>query len=155
MLDIARYYSEKKDSLPYSIVFIAFSGEEAGLLGSFYFVNNPLFPLKNVKLLLNLDMVGTGSKGIKVVNATEFVDLFNKFISINDSCKYLSVIEKRGSAANSDHYPFYERGVPSFFIYTLGDEYKEYHNIYDKADKLPFTAYDGLFRLIVNFFKYL
>lgn len=153
MLNLAKYYSEKIDSLPYSIAFMAFSGEEAGLLGSFNYVNNPLFPLKNIKLVLNFDMVGTGSEGIKVVNGTKFGDILDKMKKFNDKHKLLTTVSARGESANSDHYPFYDKGVTALFIYTLGKEHTEYHTPNDKAEKLPFTAYNELFRLIAGFLK--
>ena len=59
-------------------------------------------------------------------------------------------IKKRGPAANSDHFPFYQKGVKCFFAYTLGN-YKEYHNIYDTAENIPLSAYENIFKLIVDF----
>lgn len=153
MLNLAKHYSDKIDSLPFSLAFMAFSGEEAGLLGSFNYVNNPLFPLNKIKFVLNLDMVGTGSEGIKVVNGTEFPDIFNKLKEYNDNHKLLASVSARGASANSDHYPFYNKGIPAFFIYTLGKEHTEYHTPEDKAEKLPFTAYNELFRVISAFLK--
>lgn len=151
LLDLIRYYSNKKHQPDYSIAFIAFSGEEAGLLGSIYYVNHPLFPLSQIKFLINIDMVGSGSDGIKVVNGSVFKDDFNRMVKLNDEKKYLKKVSPRGAAANSDHYPFYDKGVPSFFIYTLGKECKEYHNIYDTPENVPYTEYDDLFKLLTDF----
>ncbi len=50
----------------------------------------------------------------------------------------------------SDHYPFYEKGVPSFFIYTLGG-IDAYHDIYDRYETLPFTRFNEYVRLMVDF----
>lgn len=150
MLDLANYYSENTPD--YSIAFIAFAGEEAGLLGSEYYVLHPLFPLSNIRFLVNLDLVGTGDDGIKVVNGAVIEKEFNLLTGINDEKKYLKAIEKRGEAAISDHYPFYTKGVKSFYIYTLGG-ISEYHNIYDKAETLPLTKYNELFKLLVEFVK--
>jgi len=95
-------------------------------------------------------MVGSGDKGIQIVNSTVFKKEFALIDNINSEKKYLPQIKKRGAAANSDHYFFYEKGVKSFFIYTLG-EYKEYHNINDKAENLPLSEYEDLFRLLTEF----
>ncbi len=152
LLDLARYFSSKKHRPYYSVLFIAFSGEEAGLLGSFYYVNHPLFPLSQIKFLINIDMVGSGSDGIKVVNGSVFKNDFGKLVKLNDDKHYLKKVSPRGAAANSDHYPFYDKGVPSFFIYTLGKECVEYHNIYDTKENVPYTAYDDLFGLLIDFF---
>jgi len=153
LLDLARYYSKPENQPDLSIVFIAFAAEEAGLLGSFYYVNHPLFPMENIKFDINLDMVGSGSEGIKVVNGAIYEKYFKKLQKINEKNGYLAKISKRGKAANSDHYPFYNKGIPSFFIYTLGPECSEYHNVYDTPDNVPFTEYEDLFHLLNRFIK--
>ena len=148
MLDMADYYSENNPD--YSVVFIAFTGEELGLLGSEYFAEHSLFPLAKIRFLINLDLVGTGDEGIKVVNGSVFEKEFNMLSHLNDEKKHLKSVNKRGEAAISDHFPFYSKGVKSFYIYTLGG-ISEYHNIYDRAETLPLTAYNGLFKLLVDF----
>ena len=153
LLDLAAYYSKPENQPDYSFAFIFFSGEEAGLLGSEYYTEHPLFPLKKIKFMLNLDMVGTGSDGIKVVNGSIFKPEFEKLKALNEKGGYLKAISERGEAANSDHYFFYKHGVKSFFIYTLGGEYKEYHTVGDKAAGLPLTKYSELFKLVCDFVK--
>jgi len=150
LLNLAKYFTKEKKP-KYNIVFMFFSGEELGLLGSKYYTENPLFPLTKIKFLLNLDMVGSGDKGIKVVNGSVFRKEFDKLVKINTDNYYLPEVKIRGAAANSDHYFFYDKGVKSFFIYTLG-EYKEYHNIYDKpSNLLPFTNFNDLSLLLIDF----
>ena len=148
LLSLAKYYAANPQ--PYSIAFICFAGEEAGLTGSKYFTENPLVPLNQIRFLINVDLVGTGDEGITVVNATEFPKEFTLLKTINDEGKYLVKINARGKAANSDHYWFTEKGVPSFFIYTLGG-IKAYHDVFDKAETLPLNEYNDLFTLIVKF----
>jgi len=148
LLSLAKHFSEHKPK--YSVAFLFFSAEEAGILGSMHYVQNPLFPLSEIKFLTNMDMVGSGDEGIKVVNATVFTKEFDLLKTINDKKNYLSNIGSRGPAANSDHYFFYANKVPSFFIYTLG-KYKEYHNIYDKSENLPLNKFAELFNLMVDF----
>ena len=148
LLGLAKYYAAHPQ--PYTIAFISFAGEEAGLLGSKYFTENPLFPLQNIRFLLNFDLEGTGDEGITVVNATEFPAEFATLNQLNDSGKYLVKINARGKAANSDHYWFTEKGVPAFFLYTLGG-IKAYHDVYDKAETLPLNEYEDLFKLVIRF----
>jgi aminopeptidase YwaD len=135
-------------------VFIAFGAEEAGLLGSKYFVENPPFDLSKIKLLVNLDLVGTGDDGLGIVNATVFPQQFAVFDRINQEKKYFSKFIKRGKAANSDHYFFTEKGVPSFFIYGLGG-IQAYHDIDDKAATLPLTKYKEIFDIITEWIQQL
>jgi hypothetical protein len=148
ILDLAKYYS--KNQPDYSVAFISMCGEELGLIGSSYYVSHPIFPLSEIRFLINLDMEGTGDNGIKVVNGTVMKKEFDLLSKINDEKKYLPSVNIRGEAANSDHYPFYKKGVRDIFIYTLGG-IGEYHNIFDKAETLPLTKYDDLFKLLTDF----
>ena len=148
LLSLAKHYSKNPPS--YSIVFICFAGEEAGLIGSNYFVENSLVSLKNIRFLINLDLMGTGDEGITVVNGSVFKKEFELLSQINNQKNYLIKIKSRGKAANSDHYWFTEKGVPSFFIYAMGG-IQAYHDVYDKAETLPLTEFEDLFHLIVDF----
>lgn len=152
MMNLAQYYA--KNPLPYSVAFLAFSGEEIGLLGSEYFVQHPLIPLERIRFLVNTDLAGNGDEGITVVNATEFPVEFEYLQNTNREKELLAGVHSRGKAKNSDHYYFTERGVPAFFIYTQGG-IAAYHDIYDKAETLPMHEHEDLFTLIKDFFEYL
>jgi aminopeptidase YwaD len=140
----------KKNPLKYKVVFILFAGEEAGLVGSKFFTLQPLLALNKIKFLVNLDLNGTGDDGATVVNSTIYKDQFELLNQINLSQHFLPVLKTRGKAANSDHYWFTEKGVPAFFIYTMGG-IKAYHDIYDKAETLPLTKYSELYQLLMQF----
>jgi aminopeptidase YwaD len=148
LLNLARYYAAHPQA--YSIGFICFAGEEAGLIGSKYFTENPLVDLKKIRFLINTDLAGTGDEGITVVNATEFPKEFAIMQAINNEYKLLTAVNARGKAANSDHYFFTEKGVPAFFFYTLGG-IKAYHDVFDKAATLPLNEHEDLFKLITKF----
>jgi aminopeptidase YwaD len=148
VLSLAKYYGEHPQ--PYTIAFIFFAGEEAGLLGSKYFTEHPLIDLKNIRFLTNLDLEGTGIDGITVVNASVFPSEFALLKQVNEKGNYLIKVNSRGKAANSDHYFFSEKGVPAFFMYTLGG-IKAYHDIYDISATLPLNEYEDLFNLLLKF----
>ena len=150
LLNLAKYF--KSHPVKYSVAFIFFSGEEAGLLGSKYYSEHPLFPLQKIKFLTNLDLLGTGDDGAMVVNASVFTSVFEKLNSINNEQHYLKQLKKRGKAANSDHYWFTEKGVSSFFIYTIGG-IQAYHDIYDIEKTLPLTDYVDACKLFIEFYK--
>lgn len=149
VLDLARYFVN--NPMRYSMVFILLSGEEAGLLGSKYNAENPLFPLEKVRFLINFDMVGTGSEGLSVVNGKQFLAHAQILDSLNSLKGYFADIRLGGESCNSDHCPYYEKGVPAFFMFTRGKENMEYHTITDTEEKLPFTSYEALFGLICDF----
>lgn len=150
MLSFVKQFSKQQPK--YNTVFLGFSGEEIGLLGSKVFVENPLIDLKKIKFLVNFDLAGTGEEGIKVVNATIHKDKFQQLVALNTANQLLKKVEPRGEACNSDHCWFHEQGVPSFFIYTQGG-IQAYHDIYDRAETLPLTAFIPFFKLMDKFFK--
>lgn len=145
---LLHYYTQHPPA--YSVVFIAFGAEEVGLLGSKYFVAHPLLELSRIRFLINLDIIGTGNEGIAVVNGRIFESEMALLDSLNTTMEALPHIKLRGKAANSDHYYFTEQGVPSFFIYTMGG-IAAYHDIYDKVETLPLTAFPALQRLLIAF----
>ncbi len=150
LLNMVKYYAQNPPK--YKMIFVFFAGEEAGLIGSKYFVDNNTLDLTKVKFLINLDLLGTGDDGIMVVNATEYKPQFEKLKKVNESKNYVKEIRQRGKARNSDHYWFSEKGVPCFFIYTLGG-IKAYHDVFDTEKTLPLTDYGDVFRLLTAFIK--
>jgi hypothetical protein len=148
LLNLVKYFHLHPSR--YTMVFIFFAGEEAGLLGSKYFSESNAISLNKIKFLINLDLLGTGDDGIMVVNGAVFEKEFQLMNRINAEQNLVKEIRKRGKAANSDHYWFTEAGVPSFFIYTLGGT-KAYHDVYDVEKTLPLTDYMDILRLITSF----
>ena len=148
LLSLAKYYAAHPQ--PYTMAFMCFAGEEAGILGSKYFTENPLIPLSSIRFLINTDLAGTGGEGITVVNASVYLKQFELLKQVNAKGNYLTKVYSRGKAANSDHYWFTEKGVPAFFIYTMGG-IKAYHDVFDVSKTLPLNEYNDLFKLIVGF----
>ncbi len=150
LLELARYYAQPEHQPSRSIVFMCFAGEEAGLLGSKYYTEHPLFLLSKINLLINLDLLGTGDDGIMMVNGTKLTEEFALFARINDEKQYFPKLQKRDNAANSDHFFFTRKGVNACFFYTLGG-IKAYHDIYDRAETLPLTRFKEAFGLMTDF----
>lgn len=148
LLELMDYY--KKNPPKYRVVFMAFTAEEAGLVGSKYYVDHPFFPLQQIHFLINLDLFASGEEGMMAVNGTVFKEEYALLDSVNSVGNYLPSIQKRGKAANSDHYFFTEAGVPSFFFYLMGKSWQHYHDIYD-TEKVPLTRFEGAYKLIRDF----
>ena len=134
----------------YSILFIAFSGEEVGLLGSAFYVAHPVVPLSQIKFLTNIDIMGDATDGVTVVNATEYPKQFDLLNKLNGQNHYIPIIKSRGKAANSDHYHFSEAGVPSFFLYSNGGK-GYYHDVFDKGEETTLANVDGVAKLLIDF----
>jgi Peptidase family M28/PDZ domain/PA domain len=146
VMELARRFSEYRKSSADNtkpcrrLVFMTFSGEELGLLGSAHYCKNPIFPLENTYAMLNLDMVGrlpkdpdTGKDKLLVEGSTTaksfdaLVDKLNK--------KYEFEMKKSDSfIPNSDHFSFYQKKVPVLFFWT--GTHPDYHRPTDTADKI-------------------
>jgi aminopeptidase YwaD len=150
LLSLASYFSNYPQH--YSILFIAFAGEEAGLMGSEFYVWKPMIPLANMKFLTNIDIMGDATNGITVVNATKYPDDFLLLQRLNEAGKYVPEIRSRGEAANSDHYYFSEAGVPSFFIYSNGGP-GHYHDVFDVKSEVTLNNVERVRSLLIDFVK--
>ena len=94
--------------------------------------------------------MGDASRGITVVNATEYPDAFSSLLGINEKMQYLPEIKSRGTAANSDHYYFTKAGVPSFFIYSNGGS-GYYHDVFDLPSEVSLTNIGSVTKLLIDF----
>lgn len=148
MLALAEWFAKHKPK--YNMLFVAFAGEEAGLVGSEWFMVDRLVQASQIKLMLNLDILGTGDDGITVVNATAQPKLFDQLVAINGERKLLAQVKARGPACNSDHCPFVKRNVPALFVYTMGG-IAAYHDVLDREETLPLTEFADLYALLKEF----
>jgi len=151
VLSLAKYYAMHPEKAYYTMIFVLLSGEEVGIYGSTYNASHPQWNLGSTRLLINFDMVGTGSEGITMVNSTIFPKKTQLLKNINDKNNLIPEIKDRGASCNSDHCPYYKKGVPAFFIYTRGKENTEYHTVTDTAEKIQFTIFEGLLDLTTSY----
>ena len=150
IVTLAEYYAKNKPE--YDMYFIAFSGEDSGLNGSMFYVDNPMVPLDQIRYLFNLDMIGDNNP----VQYCEASDEGNRGYAlleeINSEKHYFEALNRGELAANSDHYPFAERHVPCIlFENENGDAFKYYHTIYDTYKNGIFVTYEPIFKLITDF----
>ena len=150
LLELAAHYARPENRPAFSVVFLLFGAEEAGLVGSRYFVAHPLVPLKSIKFMVNLDLLGTGEEGATIVNGRVFEAPYRRLLALNNAHHYLPALGARGRAANSDHFPFSEAGVPAFFMYTRGGS-PAYHDVNDKPAALSLAGFAGAFGLVRDF----
>jgi aminopeptidase YwaD len=151
MLSMAEYFSKNRPR--YSILFLGFGGEECGLKGSrFYVEKEPLVPLAQTKFVLNLDLMGNGVDGIMAVCGKDFPGRYQQLVALNEERQAVPSVRARPNAPNSDHYFFVLKGVPGFFIYTMGGP-KHYHDIYDNAENLQFSKYLEVRELLIRFLE--
>ena len=138
VLELAEAFGKSDTKPKDTIVFIAFNAEELGLLGSKHYVSDPLLPLDDCKLMINLDMVGrlrgttvTAQGGNLSRSVTQLVD------KLDDNYPFDVNITVPGN--RSDHAPFNWNGVPVLFFHT--GTHPQYHRTTDDSDLIN---YEGL-----------
>ena len=130
-----------------SVVFIAFTGEEVGLLGSAYFVTHPLIELKKIRFMINLDLVGSGTNGIMVQSVDGHKEVFSEIQKVNQ--KYFQFeLGTRPNSPNSDHYYFHLLGVPAFFMYVYNGT-MPYHSPGDTAEKIDSVVIENVAKFVL------
>lgn len=154
VMDLARMTSLQPGH--YTYVFLFFSGEESGLIGSHFFADSPLINLKKVKLLVNIDLFCGGDEGLMVVNANgkdtkPYVDLLEQ---LNEERHYAVKIGRRDNAPNSDHW-FLSQYCPAVFIYTLGGPFGGYHSPTDTCEGCGLGNYHNFTTLLKVFLEHL
>jgi hypothetical protein len=150
LLHLAEAFSRHR--LRYSVLVLATSGEEAGLLGSTFFASNPiLFPLERIKEVWNLDLVGFGDRGIVVVGGALAdrtpTEMGSRIRAANARLTAFASVQLRPNRPNSDQWPFHARGIPAVFLFTEGGP-GHYHDTHDVPDSLTLSHFVSLGRLI-------
>ena len=100
------------------MVFICFSGEERGLIGSNYYVQNPVFPLDKTVAMINFDMIGNLKDNRVDVNGVGTAKEFDQIAKAADEAIPVNINIVPGAFAGSDHLPFYQRNIPVMFCFT-------------------------------------
>lgn len=126
IVELAKYFSDKNIELKRSLLFISFDAEEMGLLGSRYFINNPLIELKKIVAMINFDMIGrlNDNNAITIggTGTSLETELILNQLSSNSPLK-LSYSSK--GYGPSDHAMFYSENIPVFFFFT--GAHADYH----------------------------
>lgn len=152
IITLAKYYAGNTPE--YDMYFIAFSGEDTNLRGSTYFIEHPSFKLNSIKYLFNLDMVGDN-------NPVQYCEVsgpglrgYAEMVGINAEKQLFKELKKGELAANSDHWPFAQKGVPCIlFENESGDAFPYYHTAQDNMQHFYTSTYEALFKLITEFIR--
>jgi len=128
--------------LPRTVLLVAFSGEERGLLGSAHYVANPAVPIADTVAMVNLDMVGRLDAEKLIVHGTGTSAGFDELVDRLAAAAGLTTAKEPGGFGPSDHSSFYAKKVPVLHLFT--GSHADYHRPTDTADKIN---YDGMVRL--------
>ena len=140
VMALANRLALEKGKIKRSIIFIAFSAEEIGLLGSKYFVDHPPVDLKKIKAMFNFDMVGRFDKEKKSISlsGTGTSAEADSLLKPLETKLPFEVVHSPDGYGPSDHASFYSSNIPVFF-FTTG-VHMDYHTPFDDTEKLDFDA---------------
>jgi Tol biopolymer transport system component len=148
MIEMARYLSECRNTLTRNIVFIGFSGEEMGLLGSAHYTKSPSLPLEQAITMVNLDMVGRLKDNKLTVQGTGTSTHWESLLtSLNKDSVFNLAMVKDGFGP-SDHASFYTKNVPVLFFFT--GVHEDYHKPSDDFDKLNYEGMSSIVTFAVR-----
>ncbi|MGI8556528.1 MAG: M20/M25/M40 family metallo-hydrolase [Pyrinomonadaceae bacterium] len=176
LIELARRFSAEKRNKR-TIIFIAFGGEEEGLLGSKFYVNNPVFPLVKTVAMINMDMIGrlrdnkltiggigTASEWKSLVESLNFEslnkektegNLYGNGTSLTGGVHILihsfSLQLNEDGFGPSDHSSFYSKQIPVLFFFT--GTHLDYHKPSDTADKINFAGLNQVVNYVFEIVK--
>jgi hypothetical protein len=142
LIEVARRLSAA-GPLSRSVLFVAFSGEERGLLGSAHYTANPVLPLADTVGMVNFDMVGRLTDNKVIIYGTGTATGFDALVDRLGKAHGFDVAKEPGGFGPSDHASFYAKKVPVFHVFT--GTHADYHRPTDTAEKIN---YEGLARLV-------
>lgn len=141
----------------HSVILAAFDAEELGLVGSGYFVNNSIVPLENIKININMDMIGRNDKNELYAVGTAYNDILKSVITNYKApagMKLLMGHDGKDGLQNwtysSDHGPFHRKGIP--FLYFGEEDHKDYHKPTDDYEFIQPEFYKNAVQTVISVF---
>lgn len=137
-----------------SVIFITYTAEEMGLIGSRHFVNSKLFPAEQIKFNINMDMIGRSdpdneeSRAHYVVSDKKYIGAIEKFINeLNDGVTDFPLIfdNDEDSPGGSDHQSFMSKDIPAFFFFS--GVHNDLHRPGDDPEKIDYAKAEDICRL--------
>ncbi|MBI3910670.1 MAG: M28 family peptidase [Armatimonadetes bacterium] len=134
VLELAQYFAARRKMVKRSLLFVGFSGEELGLLGSAYFVRKSPVPLDKIVAMINLDMIGRSREGQVQVIGTGTSPQWKEWLEAANQRYRLAMRGSGSGFGASDQQSFYARNIPVLFFFT--GAHADYHRPSDTAEKI-------------------
>lgn len=149
VMELARYFSGNNIKENHNFLFICFSAEEEGLLGSKHFTNNPSIVLNDVSFMINMDMIGRLNDSTKKIIISG-VGTSPSWPTVLAKQSKNPVTYKADSAGMgpSDHASFYLKNIPALHFYT--GTHTDYHKPSDDAEKINKNGEALVLNLIID-----
>lgn len=153
LLASARYFSDNQPE--HSMMFIAFDAEEQGLAGAHHFVENPVVPLGQIAINVNMDMISTNFENKLYAVGTyhypflkPLIEDFTENAPVNILFGYDSDEWEQNWTMASDHGPFHQKEIP--FIYFGVEDHEHYHQPTDTYENINSEFYVDAVETIIN-----
>ena len=146
LIELARVLSRHRETLERGVLFIAFTGEEIGLLGSSHWVNHPTLPLDKAVAMINMDMIGRIRDNKVYVGGTGTGSTFNELLGKIEPNHDFEVSFSESGYTASDHTSFVTKKVPVLFFFS--GLHSDYHKPSDTAEKINAKAATELLDMI-------
>jgi len=147
LIELARVFGAQRPKLKRTLVFIAFGGEEEGLLGSNYYVNHPLVPLDKTTAMINMDMIGRMKDSKLMIGGVGTATEWRPLLAKTDFSLTLS----DDGFGPSDHSSFYSKQIPVLFFFT--GTHNDYHKPSDTFDKINYNDEARILNLVARIVK--
>ena len=156
LIELAKIFSKKRKwNKSNNYLFIAFSGEELGLLGSKHFVAHPTYPLSKMNYMINMDMIGKldSSSKVLIINGVGTSPAWNQVIGKIelDTQRIKSIVTSEGGIGASDHTSFYLNKIPAVHFFT--GQHADYHKSTDGVAGINFAGEVYVIKYICDFMK--
>ncbi len=142
LLELAEWFAAPENRTRRSLLFIVFTGEERGLLGSRHYVEHPTVPLDDIVAMVNLDMIGRCRDGRVQVGGVGTAEGLHDLVERCNAEHRCNCLWDPGGIAPSDSTSFFRKDLPVLFFFTLLHE--DYHRPTDDVDRIDFP---GLLRV--------
>jgi len=134
--------------LPRTVLFVAFSGEERGLLGSGHYTANAPLPLADTVAMVNLDMVGRLNADKLIVQGADTGTGLDPLIDRLGAAGTFTIAKESGGFGPSDHASFYARKIPVLHLFT--GSHADYHRPTDTAEKINYEGMERIATLVTD-----
>jgi aminopeptidase N len=150
LLEVARMLAQRKADLGRSVLVLFFGGEEWGLKGSEYFVQNPFVPLARMKAMFSLDSIGrsAGEREVFFIGNSKYPELAARSRRFLDQLglKEGRDIDRYAFRFGSDHFSFHRKGIPALDLFS--SDYKKLHTLEDDPEGIDFEKLANIARLV-------
>lgn len=148
MIELANFFTSNGIVENYNFLFMAFSGEELGLLGSKKWCENPSLPLDKINYMINLDMIGRLNDSTKKLLVYGIGTSPNFEQTIDRTNTYFDLKKDSSGVGPSDQTSFYLKDIPVLFFFT--GQHSDYHKPTDDADKINYKGIEHVVEYVID-----